>query len=722
MPYEFPGVASWSRRPSSILSGSILALLAATSLPDAKAVDGTWINNDNASASWSDTANWLGGIIGDGIDSTIYQVYFPTYNITGGGQDAGSNINLDGARTVGNILMEDLDNLGSASVSILNNGSTQTLTFQTTAGIPTVLVGQNLNGIVGGKKAILNTVIVAGTQGLRKTGPGYLGLRQAAGAASSHTFTGDLRIEGGLLQLASQNAYAGNTVVSGGATLFMDFANANAPAANPINIASPLVLGSNGSSGITRGGSVIVNSLKTAPSAASQTWAGTTLNEGTHQFRLVSANTQDLTYTLGAVTRNPGATVDFSRTVTAGTVVVNANIANGSNGIIGGWAIVSNAQGPLFDWAINNGLNVIAPLATYATNTFGAGLHTNLTLPAPAAVIPAGTTTNTIKINNGFSFNIGLGGSLSVETGGILVGQQSPGLSGGTLTTGESNGELTLHSYGGGTGLRIGSNIVNNGPTPLNLIKAGTGQVTLTANNSYTGTTYVGGGVLQIGNGWGGGATGSTGTGDIFLGALSNGTGSYAPSGTLLFNRAGTLTVTNNINGPGILAQAGSGTLILNKQVNVRNLQGLAGTIRLDYSAASAPANELFNSIESAGTGSMATGFLLLRNSQLEIIGKDGVNHTQSFGLTTATGASRILATPGVGGTVTLNLGALGRFHNNNDGGATLRIDMPPTGVTVTAPNGGSPGQTQQNAIIVDLNVPWVTIGNNDWAGKDATL
>src|SRR4030095_9916774 len=115
-----------------------------------------------------------------------------------------------------------------------------------------------------------------GTQGLRKTGPGYLGLRQAA--SSPHTFTGDLRIEGGVLQLASQNVYAGNTVVSGGSTLFMDFANANAPTTNPINFLSPLVLGSNGSGGINRGAGVIANSLKAATSTVTQQWASTTLN------------------------------------------------------------------------------------------------------------------------------------------------------------------------------------------------------------------------------------------------------------------------------------------------------------------------------------------------------------------------------------------------------------------------------------------------------------
>ena len=711
-----------SRIAKSILTGSICAVLAAALAPRAAAVDGTWINNDNTGTAWSDATNWLGGIIGDATDSTVAFVHFPTYNITGTAQDIGSGIVLDGPRTVGNVLFEDLDNYGSSSISVINNGASQTLTLDTMIGVPTILAGPNISAIAAGKKAIFNTVIVAGTDGLRKTGPGFFGLRQASGVANNHTFTGDLRVEGGLLQLASQTVYAGTTLVSGGSTLFMDFANGNAPVTNLINIASPLVLGSNGGGGATRGGGVVVNSVKAATSNAAQTWSGTTLNEGTHQFRLVSGTNQNLTYTLGAVTRNAGATIDFSRSSTAATVVVNATIANGGNGILGGWAVFSNTGNTTFDWAINNGANVMAAFTGYSANTVGSGLHSNLVLPTAVAGVPGGTVTNTIRINNGYSLNIGLAGSLTVETGGILVGQQSPAFTGGTLMTGEANGELLVHTYGGGTGLRIGSVIADNSATPLKLIKAGTGQVTLTQNNTYTGTTYVGAGVLQLGNGWGGGATGALGAGDVFVNGFNNGGGAYATASTLLFNRSGTFAVTNNISGHGNIAQAASGTLVLNKQFNIRNLQGLAGTVRMDFNAATAPASEIINSIETSGTGSLVTSSLLLRSARLDILGKDSTATTQSFGLTVATGAARIAVTPGIAGTVTLNLGALGKFHNNNEGGGTLRLDLPATGVTVRAPNGGSPGQTQQNGLIVDSNTPWVTIGDNDWAAKDATL
>lgn len=218
----------------------------------------------------------------------------------------GAPIGFDSNFTAVYLVLEDFDNWGSSSVSIVNGGATTPiLTFDTTGGaLPTMLPGQNLNSIFGGKKAILNTVIVAGNDGFRKTGPGYLGLRQAAGAANNHTFTGDMRVEGGLLQLASQTVYTGQTVVSGGALMFIDSSNANAPATDMINSTSALVLGSNGSGGGTRGGGAIINSNKAATSKTSQTWSSTTLNEGVHLLRGTSNTNQNVTYNLGAVKRD----------------------------------------------------------------------------------------------------------------------------------------------------------------------------------------------------------------------------------------------------------------------------------------------------------------------------------------------------------------------------------------------------------------------------------
>ena len=73
-------------------------------------------------------------------------------------------------------------------------------------------------------------------------------------------------------------------------------------------------------------------------------------------------------------------------------------------------------------------------------------------------------------------------------------------------------------------------------------IQAGSGTTILTGANSYTGTTTIERGTLQIGNG---GTTGQLGSG-----ALIN-------NGTLAFNRSDTLTLGSNLTGPGALQADG---------------------------------------------------------------------------------------------------------------------------------------------------------------------
>jgi outer membrane autotransporter protein len=79
------------------------------------------------------------------------------------------------------------------------------------------------------------------------------------------------------------------------------------------------------------------------------------------------------------------------------------------------------------------------------------------------------------------------------------------------------------------------------------LAKSGTGTMTLTGSNTYTGGTTISGGTLQIGNG---GTSGSI-QGDV------------TDNGTLAFDRSDTLTFSGTISGTGALTQAGTGTLIL---------------------------------------------------------------------------------------------------------------------------------------------------------------
>ncbi len=84
------------------------------------------------------------------------------------------------------------------------------------------------------------------------------------------------------------------------------------------------------------------------------------------------------------------------------------------------------------------------------------------------------------------------------------------------------------------------------------LIKSGAGKLILANSNNFTGSTTIGGGTLQIGNG---------GTSGYILGTVND-------YGNLTFNESGTVIFNGAINGPGTLTQAGSGTLLITATQN----------------------------------------------------------------------------------------------------------------------------------------------------------
>ena len=139
----------------------------------------------------------------------------------------------------------------------------------------------------------------------------------------------------------------------------------------------------------------------------------------------------------------------------------------------------------------------------------------------------------------------------SSETIGSLAGGGAAGgnvtLGAGTLTTGTA----TSTTYAGvisGTG---------------GLTKVGTGVFTLTGNNTYTGTTTVSAGTLEVGSG---GTSGSI-AGDIIDNSL------------LQFNRSDSLVMNGNITGSGRIIQVGAGTTTLNGNNVLSALSGNAVTV-----------------------------------------------------------------------------------------------------------------------------------------------
>ncbi len=688
-------------RPRRHAASLSLALLLALSHAS-RAADAAW--SIDFGGNWSEGFFWDSFLPASDPDFTaVFQLNFSSNPV----------INVDTPFEIGNLLLNDASGVNSSSITIAGS-SPLTLSASTT---PTIAVGlllnaQNLSkGTTSargnGKKAII-TAPISGTSGFAKTGPGYLSWR------GTKTLSGPMRVEGGVLEINGSNPNISSVVVRGGASLFLDFQSAGAASANMINTAAPLTLGGPGGSG------TITNS---ASGTHSQTFAGVTLSTGAHQIVAQAASGQSMTYTLGTIVPGAGSTLNFA-TTGAGSTIFNITNPNGPNGILGSWATVNGR-----DWAIRNASGRIAPFTGYTADTWAPANHTDVLRSANLS----SATTATLRFNTGANIApvLRLTGTNIIGIGGIIVGQHSPLISGGTLTTGNATGDLIVHAFDGtaidqhapanaSLGLRIESLIANNGTTPLRLVKAGTGVLTLTANNTYTGGTVMGAGTLIVGSGPQGSTTGTLGNGDITLSANaissnSNTNGSYTPVGVLAFNRAGLHTITNNINaainGGGFIAQYSPGTLVLNKPVKVGGLIAQAGTTRLDFSPASAPAAELIDGTITAGFNSFSSARLLFRSGGVMIQGKNGDNTVQSFALTELQGHGKLALAPGIGGTATIDLGDIIRQVDTSNGGATLALTLPPD--AFVAARGGLP-----NTLLTDGGSAFATVNGTDWAAK----
>jgi fibronectin-binding autotransporter adhesin len=285
-----------------------------------------------------------------------------------------------------------------------------------------------------------------------------------------------------------------------------------------VNVGSVGVLNIGSYGGNDSAGSII------APLIAFGAGTGTLNFNQTNTFTLTNAvtgvNTIRFQQLGSGTTILTGANSSANSTfISQGTLQIGDGGANGS---IGSGAITNNSV-----LAINSSTNI----------TFGAGNG----IRGTGALIQMGTGTTILDATN------------TTYSGGTLI-------CGGTLQVGTATTFDTNGSLGSGDVTNNGTLLFNrqdvtqvianniSGDGTLKTLLSGASSLILIGSNSYTGSTVISSGTLQIG-------TGST-NGTLGSGLVSN-------AGTLFFNRSDLYTVANTISGSGTLSQIGSGTTIL---------------------------------------------------------------------------------------------------------------------------------------------------------------
>ena len=390
--------------------------------------------------------------------------------------------------------------------------------------------------------------------------------------ANGGTGAGNLTKSGnGTLTLTGTNTYTGTTTISGGT----------------------LQIGAGGTTGSIAGTSIVNNAALAFDRSNDLTYAGvvsgtgSVTKAGNGTLTLTGANTYTGTTTIS------GGTLQIGSGGTTGSVA--------STSIVNNAALVFNRSNAVTYSGVISGTGSVIKAGSGTLTLSGSNTYTGDT------AIQAGIlqTTGSNRIADGSNLNIGAAGTFQFdwggnsETVGALSGSGTLSLRGSTFTTSTSadtffSGTIT-DSYGV-------------------FRKAGTGNLTLTGNNTYTGITYIDGGTLiaASSNALGGSTSGNViannatlalqgditltegsfsvqGTGDGGVGAIYNISGNNTLAATLnlagattVGSATGTLTLgglslgsnvtfagngnfasNGVINGSGTLIKTGAGTLTL---------------------------------------------------------------------------------------------------------------------------------------------------------------
>lgn len=564
-------------------------------------VTGTWTDGDGT-GNWSDALNW-----------DIHSVPSHAKDIANLGIGA-SPVTLDANETVGTI---NLSNSGSYTISgshtlTLDNGGYQAA-VNVTAGTANVIStpislsdSSDITSISvsSGKSLSVSGNVGGASETLTVNGAGTLALSGNNNYGPSAGTVGTTLSGGGTLQLGNNSALgSGDLSVSASSTIQAGVASLNL--ANNISVPSltTATIDNNGYD-VTLGGTISGGGSLSKPNAGvltlsgANTYGGNTIvgngtlsigsdsnlgtppGSATVNNLVLASGTADLVLT-GNATLNATRGIGLGATSGSSGITALIDVASGQSAAING--VIQSAG--------NTGVNSL---------TVNSGTGNNGTLTLGGANLFTGATI----IDNGI---LNLGNSLALQTSTLDYNNHGGSLSFGTLTAATLGGlsgaqDLVLdNTTPAAVTLTVGNNNASttySGALSGNgsLTKTGTGTLILTGNHTYTNTTLVSSGVLQLNPG----------------GAINCGVASVADGTGQLVVNGGALTATNGTigNSAGLLVSAGSatytGTLSTDNNTSGSTLIAITGGT---FSAAGVAMGKMLALSTQPTSGSTTSGF-----------------------------------------------------------------------------------------------------------------
>ena len=406
-------------------------------------------------------------------------------------------------------------------------------------------------------------------------------------------------------------------------------------------------------------GSHVYSSANTANAITLSIGALNTSNTFAGVIQNDALSATDTSSTVGLSKVGSGTlTLSGSNTYTGLTSIDAGTLSLGSTGALAGNGNITFGGGTLLFSASNT-----RDYANCIVNSTGpVQLDTNGQNVTFAGSLASSNSGGLTKLDSGMLILAGdntYSGATTIGGGTLQIGNGGSGASIGGTSAVLDNAEPGLQSCRCG---QLSPVISGSG----SLTQTGTGELTLTAANTYSGSTTISGGTLQVGNGGTGASIGGT------SGVLDN--------ASLIFNDADNVTFSKVISGSGSLTKLGSGMLTLtgtntfagSVNVSAGSLQIISGKLpAVNETVASGGTASM---VQSGGTGSVAS--LFVGDDDQNGDGGNGSYTLSGSGHLTVTGTESIgqgLAATGsftqTGGTHSVASLAIGDDDQNGNGG-----------------------------------------------------